>query len=412
MRYRHSSSRRVRLRVVESYARSNALKPVWRLHGIINSPADRSFRLMLRRPAGLVRSTHGARHPQRRCEVHRPIPLSWRNCHKLSSTTLTTSRHCSATSGRVVRAPWVMGLVAVLSTGIDVHRVWAISPQSEFKIVARQLSPVVVSRTALSVPAMAPPVSIIAKPREEVISEHVCVSDVSIDPSNFMLVAGRPTVEAVNGESNGIGLASRGQDIAVPQVGLQRREANWVWSAVAAIRVISDLKDRSGRSANVLETQRHERLHCRTRRSWIQSFVIRSNDGNEVRGLSSLQRQTCEIGRTFCQSNLALSGIPQLLSGPPQKPGENRQGQRRQGYKRVSDLELVAHERRPKFGSLLFAAIAMLASIPLLARGLRWRDEGWCWRGIALIGLSLFLSVDGTIGFLLGLDPYSLVMGR
>ena len=37
-------------------------------------------------------------------------PVLWRNCHKRLNTTLTTSRHCSATSGRVVKAAWVVGL--------------------------------------------------------------------------------------------------------------------------------------------------------------------------------------------------------------------------------------------------------------------------------------------------------------
>jgi hypothetical protein len=102
--------------------------------------------------------------------------------------------------------------------------------------------------------------------------------------------------------------------------------------------------------------------------------------------------------RIFCDLSLTLTGTPKLVSGPPKQAGEYRQPEREGYQQRISDLKPVAKERRPEFGSLLFALLAMAGSIALIRFGGRWGFVA-----------GVLLALDGTFGVLLGLDLWSLL---
>lgn len=96
---------------------------------------------------------------------------------------------------------------------------------------------------------------------------------------------------------------------------------------------------------------------------------------------------------------------PKPAGGNPQSGSDYSQNGGEKDQKRVSDLHAVAKERRPELGSLLVALLTLVCG--MVGGGQAWRFErGWKASVCFLSGAALIL--DGTIGFLFGLDPWSI----
>lgn len=97
-------------------------------------------------------------------------------------------------------------------------------------------------------------------------------------------------------------------------------------------------------------------------------------------------------------------------------PSDCDQRERERSKKGVGDLDAVTKEVRPVFGSLAAALLCILASGPFSICGWRlWNGRSYLratraerWRSIPFLIAGTLLAFEGTVGLLLGIDPYSL----
>ena len=106
--------------------------------------------------------------------------------------------------------------------------------------------------------------------------------------------------------------------------------------------------------------------------------------------------------------NLFLARSPESMSRKPQTAGKYSQNEGEAYKQRVSYLEPVAVERRPKLGSLFGSLFGPLLGFILIGgaggTSRRWLFHTLVWCGVLIIA-------DSTVGFVLGLDWWSLCFG-
>jgi hypothetical protein len=94
------------------------------------------------------------------------------------------------------------------------------------------------------------------------------------------------------------------------------------------------------------------------------------------------------------------------LGHSPQSVSKHRQGEREQSQQGVRYLDTESQERRPELGSFLTAVIAMVGGIVCAGKSGQWRLR---WQRAAAEMAGVLLIVDGTVGFLVGLDLWSIL---
>lgn len=101
----------------------------------------------------------------------------------------------------------------------------------------------------------------------------------------------------------------------------------------------------------------------------------------------------------------------QSSGGQPQRNSGKEQQGSEEGNQSVGDFKPIAHERRPKFGSLLFAICAIIASFIIAARGQDIEFGGRRIVGRLITAAAVGLGLWGIVGVLLGVDPVSILSG-
>lgn len=96
---------------------------------------------------------------------------------------------------------------------------------------------------------------------------------------------------------------------------------------------------------------------------------------------------------------------PEPACGDVQAARDNSQNGGENDQKRVSDLHLIAAERRPEFGSLLASLLTVIGG--MVGGGQAWRFRRG-WRSALCFGFGSLMILDGTVGFLFGLDGWSI----
>jgi len=179
---------------------------------------------------------------------------------------------------------------SALTFGKDVDPGFASVPiHCRGEIVACQLASKVVLGSALGSPVMPPAVPVIAEPGEELISEHVGISDMAVDPSYLVVIGWQPSPEAPNVEPDGIRFPALRQNVTVPRIGMIWREVGGVRGTIASEGVVSNFEDSCWRSAAVLEPQRDEWVAGGARRIGVDPLLIAANNGDEIRSFGAFK---------------------------------------------------------------------------------------------------------------------------
>lgn len=233
----------------------------------------------------------------------------------------------------LVGALWFWIGLGASTFGKDVDPGFASVPSHcRGEIVARQLAPKVVLGSALGVPVMPPAVPVVAEPGEELISEHVGISDMAVDPSYLVVIGRQPSPEAPNVEPDGIRFPALRQNVTVPRIDLSWREARGVRGTIASEGLVSNFEDGRWRSAAVLKPQRDERVVGGARRIGVDTLLVGANNRNEVGRFGAFKREPSYIGGlagSFGTDSGGSIGTVQIvdLSDADTSQGKGQEGQ-------------------------------------------------------------------------------------
>lgn len=93
---------------------------------------------------------------------------------------------------------------------------------------------------------------------------------------------------------------------------------------------------------------------------------------------------------------LALSSLPKVVGRSPEQTGEDKQPESKKGHQRIGNFEMDPEERRPELGSFILALLGVVPAVFFMSRN-----------GIIFL-FGFFLAFESTVGFLLGIDLWSI----
>jgi hypothetical protein len=107
-------------------------------------------------------------------------------------------------------------------------------------------------------------------------------------------------------------------------------------------------------------------------------------------------------------NELVSGDFPQIVGAKPQRTSSEEQKKGEQSQQRIGNFQAQAEERRPILGSFLIAALSLLGGLvaQVYSYGL-WNRHRY-FAGLIMWLISFFLGFEGSIGFLLRIDLWSL----
>ena len=135
-------------------------------------------------------------------------------------------------------------------------------------------------------------------------------------------------------------------------------------------------------------------------------YVTVIHQDEQLRSLSSNEG----IGRLFRNGDLLFARFPEAMGGPPQGEGREKKEKRKNHEKRIRDFQSVP-DYHPELGSLISTIVSILFAYLIFGLGLHAFDRQRTYVFAACVGASCLLAFQGTIGFVLGWDFWSLYHG-
>lgn len=129
---------------------------------------------------------------------------------------------------------------------------------------------------------------------------------------------------------------------------------------------------------------------------------IRYGINNDVRPVQRRKGDFASFGLNTC---LFARVQPEPFSGYVETPRDNSQNGSKENQKRVSNFDPITTERRPELGSLLASLLTVIGGMVGGRQAWRFRRG---WRSALCFGFGSLMILDGTIGFLFGLDGWSI----